>query len=899
MKHTHIYIMSAMAAVVVAGCAEKNDGSFYRDALVIDSENCYAEGSYVQGVGLAETCRIRVPYEGASGGSAVFSAPKENGLEILEQTVPLESGAGEVFLVVTGTPLRCETTFLQLNVEYNGKKYLSSVEIAVIEDLDPSGKIVFSCSESAVMSLVDGKEISFTVEPTMTSVVESSEPIEGLRVQVVSDPETGIGQIVLRPSANFTGGKLQLTASFGARQPQVKELVLSAFSAGTGTKDAPYEVSTMPELSKIEYAPSSFFKLNSDIALDGWTPAGTQSVPFSGGLDGNGHKLTLGIDSPDSDNVALFAYVAEGADIVNLKLAGSVRGRNNVAAAAASSEAKIDIDASEVEVCGANFVAAAVSSGAGKDAHVIEFSDVPSSVNIPMGASVFSDVLGLVTKGVTVSFDAGETGTQWSYDDASGKFSVTRGDSFSAGEVSFIVSLSDKVKALPRVLSVTSKNMYESGTGAEGDPYVVADADQFTATLHAYPAAHVKLSSDVAVSAWESISEYSGTLDGDGHSVSGLDAPFAATLSGNVRNIKFIGADVSAGTSNCGIVASLLSGGSVRSVAVSGKLTASQAASSGDTGLSPVAGQASGAAVIDNCFVDVETVISGGNFAYGGLVGVIKETGNVTMSNSTLSGTVSSTANITKVGGVLGRKTNKSQTSMDIITGCLVSTKIAITGTGSNMVGGVFGALQGSTVSGDYVGGITVEKTAFTGSVSAGNAVGGIGGVCCSVRDCYVSGTVQATSVGSSSTASSAGVSAAAKGDVTRCVVAGARITGGPKGSSYSAGVANVKNGNAPKVTDCYVLNTTVQTGGFAVYGTANADIKSSANWRWNVRYSDDTDYRPLSTDTYGQDGTEKQMSRSDFEALGYDFADVWTWDSAASAPVLKNVGCDDSVTIK
>lgn len=899
MKHIHIYIMSAMAAVLMAGCAEKNDGSFYRDALVIDSENCFADGSYVQGVGLAETCRIRVPYEGASGGTAVFSAPKENGLEVPEQTLTLESGAGDVFLSVTGTPLRCETTILQLNVEYNGKKYLSSVEIAVIEDLDPSGKIVFSCSESAVMSLVDEKEIFFTVEPTMASVVESSEPIEGLRVQIVSDPETGAGKAVLRPSANFTGGRLQLTASFGARQAQVRELVLSAFSAGTGTKDAPYEVSTMAELSKMEYAPSSFFRLGADIRLDGWTPAGTQSVPFSGGLDGNGHKLTLGIDRPDSDNVALFAFVAEGARIGNLKLGGSVKGRNCVAAAAAFSDAKIDVDASDVEVCGADIVAASVASGAGKDSKIIEFSDVPSSVNIPMGASVFSDVLGLVTKGAAVSFDAGETGTHWSYDDASGKFIVTRGDSFSAGEVSFTVSLSDKVKALPRVLSVTSKNMYEFGTGVEGDPYVVADADQFTATLHAYPAAHVKLSSDVAVSAWESITEYSGTLDGNGHSVSGLDAPFAAALSGNVWNIKFIGADVSAGKSNCGIVASLLNGGSVKSVAVTGKLTASQAASSGDTGLSPVAGQASGAAVIDNCFVDVETVIAGGNFAYGGLVGVIKETGNVTMSNSTLAGTVSSSSNVTKVGGVLGRKTNKSQTSKDIITGCLVSTKIAITGTGSNMVGGVFGALQGSTVSGDYVGGITIEKTAFAGSVSAGNAVGGIGGVCCSVRDCHVSGTVQATSVGSSSTAAAAGVSAAAKGDVTRCVVAGARITGGPKGSSYSAGVANVKNGNAPKVTDCYVLNTTVQTGGFAVYGTANADIKSSGNWRWNVRYSDDTDYRPLSTDTYGQDGTEKQMSQSDFEALGYDFSDVWTWDAATSAPVLKKVGCDDSVTIK
>lgn len=111
--------------------------------------------------------------------------------------------------------------------------------------------------------------------------------------------------------------------------------------------------------------------------------------------------------------------------------------------------------------------------------------------------------------------------------------------------------------------------------------------------------------------------------------------------------------------------------------------------------------------------------------------------------------------------------------------------------------------------------------------------------------------------------------------------------------------MVNVKNGNAPKVTGCYVLNTIVQAGGFAVYGTANADIKAFENWRWNVCYSDETDYRALADDSYGQDGTEKQMSMGDFEALGYDFVNVWSWDAVSSAPVLKKVGCDETVTIK
>ncbi len=896
-----LYILAFGILATLSACNSDIKESFYLNELAIDTENCYAEGSFVQGVLLSEQNRIRVPYEGAEGGSAVFSAPKENGMSIPEQTCELSDGKGEVLLTVDGTPLRCESTFLQLNISYNGKKYLSSVEITVLEDQDPSGVIVFTMKDATISCLTSAVEIPFTVTPTMASVTETSEQIDGLRVLVTSNPDTGEGVVTLNPAENFLGGKLSLTASFGARQAQVKTISLSAFAAGDGTKASPYEVSSAAEMGKIQYGLTSFFRLKNDIDLsDGWTPVGSSSSPFTGGIDGGSHKVKIAIDRPTEDYVAFVSYAGKGAEIKNLTLEGSVKGRNYVSAAAAfSAEALGGVDAGAVSVEGNNHVAALVASGEGKDENVIEFSEVPQYVNIPMGASTYSESLGVTTKGVTVSFAAGETGTDWSYDADKGEFTVTRLTSFKGGEVSFTVSLGSNVKATSRAFSVTSKNMYEGGSGTADDPYVVADADQFTATLHSYPSSCVKLSTDIILTAWETISEFSGTLDGGSHSVSGLCAPFAELLSGEVKNIRLKAIDITAGTGNCGAIANNLSG-KVTSVGVQGKLSAPTKAASGDTGLSPVAGQALGTAVIDNCYVDVETNIVGTNFAFGGLVGVIKETNNVTMSNSTIDGKVTSSQNITKVGGVLGRKTNKNQTSQDKITGCLVNTEFALTGTGSNMVGGIFGALQGATVSGDYVGGVTVEKSAFMGKVSAGNAVGGIGGVCCSVRDCYVGGSVQATSVTSSSTAAAAGVSSAVKGDVARCVVAGARVTGGPKGTSFTAGVVNVKNGNTPKTTGCYVLNTVIETSGFAIYGTASTNITASDNYRWNVTYSTEPSaYVPQTTDTYGQDGTEKQLTEADLTALGYDFTSVWKWDSAASAPVLRSVGCADSVIIK
>ncbi|WP_281716715.1 hypothetical protein [Alistipes senegalensis] len=890
-----LYILCA--AVLAAGCSDDDASSYYLDELVIDTANCLAEGSYVQGVEANDLCRIKIPYENAKGGTARISAPETNGLRIDAQEVTLVSGAGEATVAVKGTPLLLETSFLQLNVEYRAKTYLSSVEIAVLEDVDPSGTIEFEIDRTPLTGLTAPETIAFTVSPTMAAVVESGTTPDGLRVNVVSDPATGEGTVTFTPAANFLGGEVELTASFGARPPQVCKIRVSAFAAGEGTADAPYEVTSAAELEKIGYGFDKAFRLASDIVLDNnWTPAGTEAQPFTGSLDGNGRKITLALDRPAEDYVALFARVGAGAEVTNLTLDGSVTGRNYVSALAAESEASLSADVSAVTVKGENFVAASVASGAGRDARVIEFGTVPAAVNITMGSDSATESLGLVTKGATVTFDPGATGTSWSYDDASGNFTVTKEADFSGGDVTFSVSLGDRVTSTVHTIAVSSKNMYESGSGIEGDPYVVIDADQFTATLHTYPAAHVKLTEDIAVSDWETIPAFSGSLDGGGHTVEGLTAPFVATLTGAVKNVKFSGVNISAGKSACGAVANLLDG-HVEGVAVTGTLSAESGASSADTGFGAIAGQAQGSSVINNCYVNV-TMTTNSNFATGGLVGVIKASNGVTMSDSTVEGSISGTISGTKLGGILGRKTNTNQNSKDIIKGCLVTAEVKMSGEGSNMIGGIFGALQGSTVSGDYVGGITIEKSAFTGSVSGGNAVGGIGGVCCSVRDCYVGGSVQAISVSSSSTAAAAGISAAVKGDVERCVVCGARVTGGPKGTSYTAGIVNVKNGNTPKTTGCAVIATTIQTGGFAIYGTASGDITATSNYRWNVSYADASAYVALDTDTYGQDGVEQEPTQALFESLGYDFASVWIWDAAASAPKLQKTGCDDAVKI-
>lgn len=892
-----LYLISVI--LLAFGCA-KDEPSFYVEELAIDTANCISEGSYVQGASLSDFCKVRIPYSKATGGTASISAPETNGMRIDEQTVSMAEGDGEAVVKVSGTPLRLETSFLQLNVKYNGQTYMSSVEIVVLEDVDPSGTVTFTIDETPVSGLVSAREIVFTVDPTMASVVAVAP--EGLRAAIESDPASGAGKVILTPGADFLSGEVVLTATFGARPQVERRIKVSAFQAGEGTASEPYVISDIKGLEKLAFGADKAFRLDADLTVgDNWTLPGTKDVPFNGILDGNGKTITLDLGRPDQDNVALFGNIGADADIRNLALAGSVTGKDNVAALAVSSaKAFDDVDVSAVTVTGENHVAASVATGDGKDEAVIVFGTVPATVNILMGSESATGVLGVeANAGVTVEFNAGDTGTTWTYDSAKGEYTVTKGADFKPGDITFFAKAGDKVTSTVHTMAVSSKKMYESGDGTEADPYVVVDADQFAATLHTYPAAYVRLAQDIVLSGWETISEFSGSLDGDGHVVEGLNTPFAGSLKGAVRNIKFKDVEITAGKSACGAVANLL-GGKVEGVAVTGVLSAPDGASSGDTGFGAIAGQAEGASVIDNCYVNV-TMTTNSNFATGGLVGVIKGTNNVTMSNSTVEGSISGAINGSKMGGILGRKTNTNQNSKDIITGCLVTAEVKMTGDGSNMIGGVFGALQGATVSGDYVGGLTIRNTSFIGSVSGGNAIGGIGGVCCSVYDCHVGGSVQATNVSANSTAAAAGVSAAAKGNVERCVVVGARVTGGPKGTSFTSGIINVKNGNKPETRNCAVINTSIQEGGFAIYGTANADVVAAGNYRWNITYaSNGAPYTPIAgDDTYGQDGVEQEPSQAFFEGLGYDFTAVWEWDASASSPKLRKVGCEDSVKIK
>lgn len=104
--------------------------------------------------------------------------------------------------------------------------------------------------------------------------------------------------------------------------------------SGSGTSDDPYRIFNADQLNQVRNFLGNtdvFFSLETDIDLapwlaennpyEGWLPIGTESSPFQGTFNGNGHTISnLTINRPSTDYIGLFGYCTSGLSIENLIL---------------------------------------------------------------------------------------------------------------------------------------------------------------------------------------------------------------------------------------------------------------------------------------------------------------------------------------------------------------------------------------------------------------------------------------------------------------------------------------------------------------------------------------------------------------------------------------------------
>ena len=386
------------------------------------------------------------------------------------------------------------------------------------------------------------------------------------------------------------------------------------------------------------------------------------------------------------------------------------------------------------------------------------------------------------------------------------------------------------------------------GSGKEGDPYQIATADDLLkfaklvndgeTTANAVLTADIVLNEKIevddngAVTNQEKLSEwipigniideedpdsfgYTGTFDGDGHTISGLYIDSSSAnyqglfgyvgTGGTVKDLSVSGS-VSGGMFVGGIVG-YNNGGTVTGCTFSGSGSVSgNSYVGGVVGVVGVVGDSSG--TVKNCYNTGD--VTGGSYV-GGVVG--QNSGSV--ENSYNTGNISGDISVGSSGGVVGWNSGSVENCYN--TGSVTSSGSNVGGVVGYNVGPVKNCYNTGTVTGtyDYVGGVVGKNRASvtncynTGTVTVTGTYDFVGGVVghssggssasASVTNCYNTGSVSGNSyvggvVGYSSDGSSASAS------VTNCY-----NTGRVSGDRYVGGVVGDNRGT---VTGCYFLQT-------------------------------------------------------------------------------------------
>lgn len=266
--------------------------------------------------------------------------------------------------------------------------------------------------------------------------------------------------------------------------------------------------------------------------------------------------------------------------------------------------------------------------------------------------------------------------------------------------------------------------LFAEGDGSEANPYIIDTAGGLL-QLCAFPGAHYALGCDIDAAGHPLAIrdfEFSGSLDGRGHSIINLELdgnsliysmtrPESAasdSKAATVCDINFIDPVFNAGKDERGLLLGQMRGGVVRNVHIYGGKMTSQA---------DVAGLVAGAylnSLVENCSVNAD-IAGSENSSVGGVV-LDTRTGSIIRACA-FSGTLEGGEGI---GGIVADMSHKD----DVIENCHVNATI----TGKNTIGGIAGESAHGTIRFCHVeGSITAtEAPRWGGGPKTGGIVGAL-----------------------------------------------------------------------------------------------------------------------------------------------------------------------------
>jgi len=315
--------------------------------------------------------------------------------------------------------------------------------------------------------------------------------------------------------------------------------------SGSGSQSSPYVISDAADWNAFATAvnggnsyANKFIKLDADISVSQKVGNYTQGKPFSGTFDGGGHIVTAFVSDASNGGTALFNYI-NGATIKNLTLAGNITGAIHAAGVVGYARGT----GNRIEKC---IVTATVSGSS----HIGGILGHGLSSDIAIDSCVFKGKLvgGTTAKGVLFGWgdnggtksvtnslyimqeDQNTTGLDLAKMDAG---SVTMTGCYKTTDVGGYGRRA-YLKTPANVLSIKKKasdgtEFYIIGGSSSETPFVIGSDDDWNTFATAvnggnsYAGEFFKLGADISVTQkvgdYTSGLSFSGTFDGDGHTI--------------------------------------------------------------------------------------------------------------------------------------------------------------------------------------------------------------------------------------------------------------------------------------------------------------------------------------------------------------------------------------------
>ena len=420
-----------------------------------------------------------------------------------------------------------------------------------------------------------------------------------------------------------------------------------------------------------------------------------------------------------------------------------------------------------------------------------------------------------------------------------------------------------------------SLGKYGGGAGTAGDPYLIKTAGHLKelANTAADWSAHFLLAQDIDLSAvckegtsWEPIGavyygSFSGVFDGGDHTITGLyikvneehgQGLFGTLRGGTIKNLTVDG-DVTSGSYSAGIIVGYLNQGTVENCHSSGSVS--------------------------------------GNNRVGGITGWNSDG---TVKNCTNSASVSAEY---YVGGIMGD-------NLGLVTNCSNTGNVTVTKSSGSGTVGAGGGITGSNGQGPTTTGLrrgTVENCRNTGDIIAVNGQGCLGGIAGdhrqggTLQNCYNTGDVTVLPPSSGrSTANAGGIAGESSDIIKNCYNTG-NVT-----ATYRAGGITAICYTQAVIENCYNIgkvSDATSSGSIGAAGSADSTIT-------NCYYLDGTAVRGI----YGDDTTgraevltyDQFASEANFQ--NWDFGGVWEMGKTAKGvpvrPVLTSIKEDPLFSI-